>query len=291
MNNFIFLGGDLRFIYAASKLNKTHDCFVYGFDMIHDDTRVETGVPLLRQIRRCNNVVLPLPVSVNCDYITAPYSSEEMPFSSIVKAIEPGGTVYCGKECPALREFCEKRDLTLIDYFEREELAVMNAVSTSEGAIEIIMREQATTIMGMNILITGYGRISKVLSRYLHSLGANVTVCARKFSDLAWARIMGCSAVLLSEIDDLLSSFDTVVNTVPAQIFDREMLLKLKSDCLIVDLASKTGISDMELAKSSGVKVIWALSLPGKVAPITAGHIIADTILNIIAENEKGGEL
>jgi len=33
------------------------------------------------------------------------------------------------------------------------------------------------------------------------------------------------------------------------------------------------------------------LSIPGKVAPITSGEIIADTILNIIAENnqQKGG--
>jgi dipicolinate synthase subunit A len=37
----------------------------------------------------------------------------------------------------------------------------------------------------------------------------------------------------------------------------------------------------MDLSNEVGVKVIWALSLPGKVAPITAGEIIADTILNI----------
>jgi dipicolinate synthase subunit A len=143
----------------------------------------------------------------------------------------------------------------------------------------------------MNILVSGYGRIAKVLTRYLLALGANVTVCARKFSDIAWAKIMGCTAVLIDEIDKFLNNFDTIVNTVPAQLFNREKLMRLKNNCLIVDLASKTGISDMELAKSTGAKVIWALSLPGKVAPITAGHIIADTISNIIAEknNEKGG--
>ena len=30
--------------------------------------------------------------------------------------------------------------------------------------------------------------------------------------------------------------------------------------------------------------MIWALSLPGKVAPYTAGRIIKDTIMNIIEE-------
>ena len=41
-----------------------------------------------------------------------------------------------------------------------------------------------------------------------------------------------------------------------------------------------------ESAKELGIKVIWALSLPGKVAPDTAGDIIADTILNILDEME-----
>ena len=43
---------------------------------------------------------------------------------------------------------------------------------------------------------------------------------------------------------------------------------------------------DFEAAKEMGLNVIWALSLPGKVAPITAGNIIKDTIENIIYELE-----
>ena len=41
---------------------------------------------------------------------------------------------------------------------------------------------------------------------------------------------------------------------------------------------------DFEAAKQHGVRVIWALSLPGKIAPITSGAIIKDTIMNIISE-------
>ena len=33
-----------------------------------------------------------------------------------------------------------------------------------------------------------------------------------------------------------------------------------------------------------GLKVIWALSLPGKIAPASSGAIIKDTIMNIIKE-------
>ena len=40
----------------------------------------------------------------------------------------------------------------------------------------------------------------------------------------------------------------------------------------------------MEAAAALGVRVIWALSLPGKVAPVTAGRILRDTICHILCE-------
>jgi dipicolinate synthase subunit A len=286
MNDFIILGGDLRFIYTAAKLA----CPVYGFDTVHEDVRKDTGVTILKKIEKAKNVILPLPMSRNCDFITAPYTSEKIPIEKAVNAAAcENATIYCGKACPVLHKICRERGFTLVDYFEREEMTVLNAAVTSEGAIEIIMREKALAVMGMNILITGYGRIAKVLSQSLHALGANVTVSARKFSDLAWARITGCSAVHIDDIDWTLSAMDTVVNTVPIKIFDKDRLIKLKSDCLLIDLASKSGVGSLETAKEAGVKVIWALSIPGKVAPVTSGEIIADTINNIINETKGNG--
>jgi len=279
MKDFIILGGDLRLLYAAAKLNRHHNCCVYGFDTLHEDIHKGTGVEILREIKPCSNVVLPLPMSRNCDFITAPYFPGKIPVCAVIDAAAENATVYCGKACPELREICREKSLTLVDYFEREELIVVNAAITAEGAVEIIMREKSRAIMGMNILVTGFGRIAKILSRYLHSLGANVTICARKFSDLAWAEIAGCSAVHINNVDEVLDDFDTIVNTVPAQIFDKSRLLKLKSDCLVVDLASKAGVEGMESAKPSqitsvaGIKVVWALSIPGKFAPVTAGEI------------------
>jgi len=46
-----------------------------------------------------------------------------------------------------------------------------------------------------------------------------------------------------------------------------------------------TGVN-LDVAQSLGFKVIHALSLPGKVAPKTAGNIIGETILNILQEME-----
>ena len=293
MKDFIFLGGDLRFIYAAAKLNKKYHCSVYGFDTLHEDILKQTGVSVTTKIHRAKNVILPLPMSRNCDYITAPYYSGKIPISAVTDAVGSGGTVYCGKACPYIYEICKEKALNLVDYYEREELTVVNAVITAEGALEIIMKEKALAIVGMKVLVIGYGRIAKVLSKYLHALGAKVTIIARKYDDLAWARTTGCSAVHFNDTDRIksdkfdFSDFDTVVNTVPAVVLGHERLIRLKNDCLVIDLASKAGV-DLESAKELGVKVIWALSLPGKVAPVTSGEIIAETLLNIIKE-KKGG--
>lgn len=58
----------------------------------------------------------------------------------------------------------------------------------------------------------------------------------------------------------------------------------MRDDALVIDLASKPGGVDLNAAKEYGVKTVWALSLPGRVAPISAGDIIKQTVLNICAE-------
>ena len=61
-------------------------------------------------------------------------------------------------------------------------------------------------------------------------------------------------------------------------------LKHVSRDSLIIDLASKPGGVDFDTAGKLGLKVVWALSLPGKIAPVTSGEIIACTVLNILKE-------
>ena len=75
-----------------------------------------------------------------------------------------------------------------------------------------------------------------------------------------------------------------MVNTVPAQVLNRPELEDLMPGCLILDLASKPGGVDLAAAGELGLTVIWALSLPGKVAPVTAGAAIKSTIYNMLRE-------
>jgi len=61
-------------------------------------------------------------------------------------------------------------------------------------------------------------------------------------------------------------------------------LKELKPDALIIDMASKPGGVDTQAAARLNRKVVRALALPGKTAPVTAGGIIKDTIYNMLHE-------
>ena len=115
-------------------------------------------------------------------------------------------------------------------------------------------------------------------------MGAEVTVTARKYSDLAWAEIYGCHGIHTSSLKDCIRNFSLIINTVPAVILNEDILKEASAESLIIDLASKPGGVDFDTARRLGLKVVWALSLPGKVAPVSSGEIIASTILNILKE-------
>ncbi len=115
----------------------------------------------------------------------------------------------------------------------------------------------------------------------------DITAAARKCSDRAWSEIYGCNEVDIARIADsgVLENADIIFNTVPAPILGRKELSRLKKDCLIIDLASKPGGVDFDFAANLGLRVIWALSLPGKTAPISAGITIGKAIENILHEH------
>lgn len=161
---------------------------------------------------------------------------------------------------------------------------IHNAVPTAEGAIEIAITETPFTIHGSKSLVLGYGKIGKILSKDLYALGAQTYVEARKYADLAMIEGHGYEPLPLDNLKDHIHEFDIIFNTIPSLILDDEILTKVKKDALIIDLASKPGGIDFDAAKAYGLKVIWALSLPGKIAPVSSGAIIKDTIMNIIKE-------
>ena len=152
----------------------------------------------------------------------------------------------------------------IIDIMKREELAVLNTVSTAEGTIEIAIANTNRIIHGSKVLILGFGRIGKVLARKMAGLAAKVTCAARKDEDLAWIRAYGHNETNINTIGENLGEFDIIINTVPHLILNKERMQYVKGDCLLIDLASNPGGIDKKEAKERNLKLIWALALPRK---------------------------
>lgn len=285
---FAIIGGDLRQAHLANTLaGKDSGFHIYSLFL-------DQGVKLSNRIHRSKDiklilpqsdiVIFPLPMLDTMGHINTPLSDHAVQLEECLDYISADSAVLAGMVPDQVYVAACRRGIEIIDYYNREEFTILNAVPTAEGAVEIALRELPITLFGSICLITGFGRIAKALAKLLLAFGAKVRVVARSHSDLAWAKIMGCEAVHLSRLDLQLKDVDVLFNTVPAILLDEEKLSKLGRHSLVIDLASKPGGVDFETAATLGLKAVWALSLPGKVAPITAGEITLGTVFNILGE-------
>jgi dipicolinate synthase subunit A len=150
-----------------------------------------------------------------------------------------------------------------------------NAMITTYCALQLGADALPIIWAGCPVLILGWGRIGKCLSNLLHRLGANVTVAARKDADLALCGALGYRAMTFLEAESHVSSFRVVFNTVPVPI----LRCPSDSNCVFIELASKPGME--------GSGIIDGRGLPGKMAPESAGALIARTVIRLCGRKEQ----
>lgn len=285
INRFCIIGGDLRQVELANALaGKGYAVWVFGFRDVEFLASVNKAESLSEAMENAHVVILPLPCSVDGQTVNTFFYPEKVLLTDVFEKMSKQQILLGGKVDQKLQKLMEIYNIYYIDYFEREEMTVLNAIPTAEGAIQIAMEELPTTLHSSDCLVLGFGRVGKALSNMLGGIGANVSVAARKYEDLAWIDAYGLGALPIKDLKEKIGGFDVVFNTVPAVLLDEAMLKCLKPDALVIDLASKPGGVDFDTASALGLKAIWALSLPGKVAPRTAGSIIMKTLLNILEE-------
>jgi dipicolinate synthase subunit A len=138
------------------------------------------------------------------------------------------------------------------------------------------------TIHSSEVVVTGFGRVGSTVANKFAGLGARVRVASRNASDLARITEMNFGAIQLEELSSHLESCDLLINTIPAPVITQKEIEQLPAHTVIIDLASKPGGTDFEFANRRGIKAILAKSLPGVVAPKTAGKILANVIMKIL---------
>mgnify|MGYP000575427125 FL=1 len=289
--SFSIIGGDLRTIKLAKMLaNEGNKIYTYGLEKaeeLKDNSNIIFTEKISRAIPKDVEVVIgPIPFTSNGININAPFGEKEISIREMIHYLE-GKILIAGSISPEIYDMANDEYIEIIDIMKREELAVLNTISTAEGAIEIAISNTNKIIHGSEVLILGFGRIGKVLARKMAGLSAKVTCAARKDEDLAWIRAYGHKETNINALGENLSQYDIILNTVPHLVLNKERLQYVKKDALLIDLASNPGGIDKKEAKELKLKLVWALALPGKVAPVTTAEFIKDTIYNILKEIYK----
>lgn len=287
---FAIIGGDLRIIKLAKMLAKDGNIvYTYGLEKAEELKQINNIIfceKLNKTIQETQIIIGPIPFSSNGIDINSPFSDNKISIRELMHNIN-AKILIAGSITPEVYDMANDEYIEIIDIMKREELAVLNTISTAEGTIEIAISNTNKIIHGSEVLILGFGRIGKVLARKLSGLSAKVTCAARKDEDLAWIKAYGHMATNINVLGENLSKYDIIVNTVPHLILTEQRLQYVKEECLLIDLASNPGGIDKKAVKDKKMKLVWALALPGKVAPITTAEFIKDTIYNVLKEVYK----
>ena len=303
---FTVIGGDGRMTHLAERLAEEGypvsllGCGNHCLPLQDRPTELRICSALQKAAEEATVLILPLPatrdgVTVHCP--RDPDCTVTLDELSAYLSRHTDMLLFGGKLPKA---FVEGNSPRVIDYYGNQVLQLRNAYITAEAALMTAMELTDRTLRDTSVAVLGYGRIGKYLARLLHTLGAAVTVCARREESLFEAASEGCHPLLITEGDPmsglhpLCRDHAILFNTIPAHVMTRELLMGLERDTLLIDLASAPfGVCDGDVREATarnGLRYLRAPSLPGNYAPREAGRILAECILDTLARREKAPE-
>ncbi|WP_270181882.1 dipicolinic acid synthetase subunit A [Alkalihalobacillus sp. CinArs1] len=287
------IGGDARQLEIIRKLTEMNaDLFLIGFDQLDHGFTGATKCSVDEvDLTKLDAIVLPVAGTNMEGEVDSIFSNEKVVLTAEHFSKTPSHcVVYSGISNSHLEGMAMKASRKLVKLFERDDIAIYNSIPTVEGTIMMVIQHTDITIHQSNIAVLGLGRVGMSVARSFDALGANVSVGARKPEHLARITEMGLKPFHLSSLATEVANIDVCINTVPAQIVTSEVISKMPSHTLIIDLASKPGGTDFRFAEKRGIKALLAPGLPGIVAPKTAGKIIAGVLTQLLIEQLKEGE-
>ena len=290
LNKFTVIGGDLRSAKLAQLLaddgNIVTACGLERAAEITTSKNIIIENDLDNALEESDIIIAPIPFSKNGEDVMTVFSDRRIKIDDLLKNYEDK-ILVAGNISQDIFDKLSNYYKIVYDLMSSEQLTILNTIATAEGAIDNIIQNTDTIIHGSNILILGFGRVAKTLAYKLKALDAMVTCAARKEADLAWIKTYGYDSLNINFIKDKLEKFDVIINTVPHLIIGEEELRCVRNDVLLVDLSSKPGGIDFKEADRLNIKYVWALALPGKVAPLSSAVFIKDAIYEVVNTGKK----
>lgn len=269
--------------------------------VVNGDARMEAAGRLLREkghqvcflcgsranqaacITNADGLLLPYPWSIKEECVPgwqgggAAALLEHLPAGALVMA----GHGFAGSPAERLSQGLGHR---VAFYGDDTAFADRNAEISAEAAVCAAMVKGGRMLDEQRVLLLGYGRFGKAIGWRLRALGAKVWVMARRQKQRQEAMDDGMLAVTPEQLNRLAPQMELVLNTVPAILLDREVLVRFPGDTLFLELASPPYGIDLAAAAELGRNVEVLPGLPAKYAPASAAAALASAVLRQIGE-------
>ncbi len=200
----------------------------------------------------------------------------------IVLQLEDNAMLFCRGVDDKVQSLLDEKNIKVYNLLQHQTFIVKNAYLTAEGALGYIIFNTPTSIRQQKVLVLGYGRVGKSMTKVLKDNYAFVAVATDNKKEYSEATILADNVYTLSNYNITVKEFSVIINTIPKKILQGDTLELIDKDCFVLDLASNPGGVDFGKAKSLGLNVMHALGVPGKVAPKTAGLYIKDIIIEVL---------
>lgn len=272
-NNVLVLGGDKRLDFVYETLQrKKRNCYRVNLDRDNLPDVINGSVYVVLPVPSCdskgNIFSANKDFSLSCEHFTELLSIKNIVFGCNIN-----------KE---LRYHLERKNIIYYDLNNNEEFLMYNAFLTAQSALRLLLENTQELLTDKNVLITGFGRVSKALALTLKGIMPDITVCARKKEQLSEAYCLGFKTVTYENLSSELKNKDFIFNTVPEKVFHKEQISSILDDAKYFELASSPFGADKKDFDELNKTYIFAGGLPGKFTPYSAGMKIAEIIEKMI---------
>jgi dipicolinate synthase subunit A len=239
---------------------------------------------LAAAVRGARLIVGPVPGLGTDNSLYGPFAKEKLFMTTeVLRGAAPGALMFLGRVSAQIAEWAKGTPVTPIGFGDDDPLAVLHAVPTAEGAVKIAIEHTDETILGIDMLCFGLGRVGMSVVQAFTGLHARVTLALRNPSQLARAWAMGATPVHLRDLPDAIGRFPLIVSSSSGLVLTRDLLERVRTDALIIDLCSPPGSVDFGAAEALGRNVIWARGQAGS-APKRTGYNEWHVIMRMVRE-------
>ena len=255
------LGGDLRMLEhmrmaRLAGANVQHYGSVPGAEAVAGRPQAAS---LVDAVKGARIISCPVPGLGNDDELYAKYTSEKLHLTAdVLKGAAPDAMLCTCYSTPRLDEWAKAAGVKIVPYGDDDALSILHAIPTAEGAIKVAIENTDDTLLGMNVLCFGLGRVGFSVAQAFQGMKSVVSIVARNPVQLARAAAMCATSIELRNVKSHIGNFGLIVSSTSGRVLGKDLLALTRPDVLIIDLCSPPGSVDFEAAKALGRKVIWA---------------------------------